>query len=81
MIKLLARFDIAVQFVTKKASKTEVVFVAARSSFFAERDSYDSPDFSIVQLADETFMPVLHKFRYLSSRLLHIFGTNCGVAT
>ena len=52
-----------------KASKTEVLFVAAPGILYDDLASYDDADLSDVDLGDGRFFPVVDEFNYLGSVL------------
>ena len=70
MVKHFARFGMDIHVGTeRKASKSEVLFVAAPSHTYIEPETFDGQDLSTIELGGGTFMPVVDKFRYLGSWL------------
>ena len=68
MVKHFARFGMGIHVGTeRKASKSEVLFVAAPSHTYADPETLDDQDLSVIDLGGGTFMPVVDKFRYLGS--------------
>ena len=54
-----------------KDSKTEVLFVHAPASTYADPETFDNCDLSNVQLGNDTFFPIVKKFCYLGSVLAY----------
>ena len=54
-----------------KDSKTEILFVHAPASTYADPETFDNCDLSNVQLGNNTFFPIVKKFCYLGSVLTH----------
>ena len=80
MIKHFARFGMDIHVGTdKKASKSEVLFVAAPSHVYIDPETYDGQDLSIIKLDGGTFMPVVDMFRYLGSWLTRDGRDDCDV--
>ena len=50
-----------------KASKSEVLFCAARASSYSDPDTYDGADLSDIKLPGGLFMSVVDRFKYLGS--------------
>ena len=70
MITHFDRFGMSIHVGTEeKSSKSEVLFVAAPPTVYANPDMYDGADLSNIELGGGTFMPVVEKFPYLGSVL------------
>ena len=54
-----------------KDSKTEILFVHAPASTYADPETFDNCDLSNVQLGNDTFFPIVKKFCYLGSVLTY----------
>ena len=70
MITHFNRFGMSIHVGTQeKQSKSEVLFVAAPPTVYANPDTYDGANLSNIELGGDTFMPVVAKFPYLGSTL------------
>ena len=59
LIAHFAKFGLSIHVGTaEKDSKTEILFVAAPQSTYADPASYDNKDLSNIDLGDGTFLPV-----------------------
>ena len=68
LIAHFARFGLSIHVGTpEKASKTEILFIAALPSTYKEPNIYDDIDLSIIKLDDGTYLPIVDEFNYLSS--------------
>ena len=59
------------KYMLEKDSKTEILFVHAPASTYADPKTFDNCDLSNVQLGTNTFFPVVKKFCYHGSVLTH----------
>jgi len=70
LIAHFARFGLSIHVGTdEKASKTEILFVAAPPSTYIDPNSYDNIDLSNIDLGDGTHLPIVDEFNYLGSIL------------
>lgn len=70
MIEHFARFGMSIHVGNQtKPSKSEVLFVSAPQTMYANPDTYDAADMSNIELGNGSFMPVVSEFRYLGTML------------
>ena len=74
LIRHFAKVGLSIHVGTlEKDSKTEILFVAAPKSTYADPKTFDNQNLSPVNLGDETFFPIVVEFNYLGS----ILSRNC----